>query len=158
MQSKRWKRHGGALVFVLATAGAIDGVLADPTAGPAGLWKTVDDRTGADRSIVRIEDDGKRWSGRIVKSLDPRDDPKATCGKCPGDRKDQPIVGMAILTGLTRSANDARLWEGGEILDPDSGGLYRARIRLSEDGRSLEVRGFLGVSLFGRTQVWRRAE
>jgi uncharacterized protein (DUF2147 family) len=160
MRSNYWKLHRGglALLLVLATAGASDGVLADPATGPAGLWKTVDDRTGADRSIVRIENDGKHWSGRVVKSLDARDDPKATCRKCPGDRKDQPIVGMTILTGLTRSANDARLWEGGEILDPDSGGLYRARMRLSEDGRTLEVRGFLGVSLFGRTQVWQRAE
>lgn len=132
--------------------------LASPGMDPIGLWRTVDDRNGHDRSVIRIDRQGAVLSGRVVRSLDPRDDPAARCGKCPGDRKDQPIVGMALLSGLRPSIADPRLWEGGEILDPDSGSIYRARVRLSEDGRTLEVRGFLGVALLGRTQVWKRAE
>lgn len=143
---------------IMLTCGALGSSLANPLESPIGMWKTVDDKTGAERSIVRIESDGKAWSGRIMKSLDPRDDPKAICNKCPDSRKDQPILGMTILTGLTPSVTDNRLWEGGEILDPDSGSVYKAKMRLSNDGQVLEVRGFLGVSLFGRTQVWKRAE
>ncbi|MCU0774434.1 MAG: DUF2147 domain-containing protein [Ideonella sp.] len=147
-----------AITMVALWFCAVASCLADAGLDPTGSWRTVDDRTGQDRSVIRIERQGDLLSGRVVRSLDPRDDPAARCVKCPGDRKDQPIVGMAILSGLRPSTSNVRLWEGGEILDPDSGSVYRARVRLSEDGRTLEVRGFLGMALFGRTQVWKRAE
>ena len=125
---------------------------------PEGVWRTIDDRTGAPRSEVRVDVRDGVLTGRVVRGLLPGEAQDGRCAKCPGERKDQPINGMAILTGLRAAGGDPRTWEGGEILDPDSGSVYRARVRLDESGRLLEVRGFIGVSLFGRTQTWQRAE
>jgi len=123
---------------------------------PEGLWRTLDDRTGVPRSEVRVDVRNGVLTGRVVRGLIPGEPQDGRCVKCPGERKDQPIIGMAILTGLRAASGDLRNWEGGEILDPDSGSVYRARVRLDESGRLLEVRGFVGVSLFGRTQTWQR--
>lgn len=125
---------------------------------PEGLWRTIDDQTGAPRSEVRIEVRDGVLTGRVVRGLLPGDTQTRKCVKCPGARKDQPIVGMAILTGLRASRGDPQTWEGGEILDPDSGSVYSARVRLDKSGKVLEMRGFVGVSLFGRTQKWQRVE
>jgi uncharacterized protein (DUF2147 family) len=121
---------------------------------PVGTWKQYDDRKGDVRSIVRIEASGNELVGSILKVF-PRPgepaDPK--CEKCPDDFKDKPVVGLRFLWGLTGSG---RAWDGGRILDPDEGKIYRVKLRLSEDGKTLDVRGFIGVSLFGRTQHWVR--
>jgi uncharacterized protein (DUF2147 family) len=114
---------------------------------PEGLWKNIDDKTGAPRSEIKIE-----------RSLRPDEDPAAKCTKCSGELKDRAIVGMAILTGLKVSADDPSIWEGGNILDPDSGSQYRARILIAPGGKTLEMRGYLGAPLFGRSQTWLRAE
>lgn len=127
-------------------------------ADPVGLWHTVDDSTGKARAVVRIERNGSVLTGTLVKVLDPSAPNDARCEKCPGERRNNPIVGLIILTGLRQRAADRSTWDGGEILDPDSGTLYRARVRLSDDDRHLEVRGFVGIALLGRTQIWRRAE
>jgi uncharacterized protein (DUF2147 family) len=122
-----------------------------------GQWTTRDDTTGKPRALVRIEAHGSTLTGRIESLLDPDDPPDARCAACAGERKDQPVVGMTFLTGLRPVAGAPDLWEGGEILDPDNGRVYRARIRLRADGNTLEVRGYLGVPMFGRSQLWRRA-
>jgi uncharacterized protein (DUF2147 family) len=67
------------------------------------------------------------------------------------------VLGMTFLTGLKREA-DAAVWSGGEILDPDTGSIYRSKATLTENGARLEVRGYIGFALLGRTQVWQRAE
>jgi uncharacterized protein (DUF2147 family) len=124
---------------------------------PAGLWRTVDDKTGKERSVVRIVDNGGVFEGKVEKLLNrqPDDDPDGLCRKCEGERKDKPIVGMTILWGLK---NDGEQFTGGEILDPKNGKIYRAKMKLLEGGRKLEVRGYIGVSLLGRSQTWHREQ
>ena len=126
------------------------------TATPAGLWKTIDDDTGTERSFVRIVEIDGEFRGTVEKIFDrPDDHPDHLCDKCKGDRKDKPVVGMTILWGLKDAGG---VWKGGEILDPDNGKTYRCKMTLSEDGNELNVRGFIGFSLFGRTQTWHRLE
>jgi hypothetical protein len=132
-----------------------------PAPTPAGLWKTFSDSTGEAEALVRIESvhdelHGDEWRGRVVKVFSPpAPKPDPVCERCDGELKNKPVVGLTIIQGL--HADGAGL-SGGTILDPDSGTVYRCRMRLAEDGRKLEVRGFVGVALFGRTQVWSRAE
>jgi uncharacterized protein (DUF2147 family) len=125
---------------------------------PAGLWKTIDDETGQEKSLVRIIDNDGIVSGRVEKSL--VNDPKSikVCNLCTDDRKDKMIVGMEIIRGVSRSKETDGLWDGGEILDPQKGKLYRVRLTPIEGGRKLEVRGYIGLPLVGRTQTWLRAE
>jgi uncharacterized protein (DUF2147 family) len=124
---------------------------------PAGLWRTIDDKTGKERSVVRIEEVDGAYQGRIEQLLNrqPDDDPNGLCRKCEGERKDKPVVGMTILWGLKKSGDQ---YTGGEILDPKSGTIYRAKMMLRDGGRKLEVRGFIGVSLLGRSQTWVREQ
>ncbi|MBI1397633.1 MAG: DUF2147 domain-containing protein [Betaproteobacteria bacterium] len=124
---------------------------------PVGLWKTVDDHTHKARSLVRIVEVGGELQGRVEELLNrqPDDDPDGLCRKCPGERKDQPIVGMTILWGLKRDDDE---YDGGEILDPKNGKTYRCKMHVIDGGRRLEVRGYIGISLIGRTQTWVRVE
>lgn len=125
-------------------------------ASPAGLWKTIDDKTGKEKSIVKISESGGVISGSIEKLLDPNVKKDAVCGECPDDRKGKPIAGLNIMRGLRQSSDDADVWEGGNILDPKNGKVYKARIKVIEGGKKLELRGYLGP--FYRTQVWLKAD
>jgi uncharacterized protein (DUF2147 family) len=127
---------------------------AEPT--PVGLWKTIDDNTGQPRGLVRIREVNGRYEGRVEKGF-PRPDEKEPprCEKCDGARRNQPVLGMTILWGLTKQGDE---YQGGEILDPESGKIYRAKMALSDGGKKLEVRGFIGISLLGRSQTWLREE
>lgn len=119
---------------------------------PVGDWKTVDDKTGKPRAIVRIYENNGELFGRIEKILDPaRVDRK--CDKCTDDRKDQPVAGMIIVRRMKQSGNE---YQGGDILDPDNGSVYRCKFKMVNGGKQLSVRGYLGFSLFGRSQTWTR--
>jgi uncharacterized protein (DUF2147 family) len=96
--------------------------------------------------------------GRIERVLLPSDKEHPYCRWCPDELKNAPFLGMTILRGLRPSASDPRSWSGGKVLDPDSGRIFDARIRLGSDGQSLELRGFSGSEIFGRTEIWRRAD
>ena len=123
---------------------------------PTGLWRTVDDKTGKERALVRIVENNGVYEGKVEKIFSqPDDDPQHLCRKCEGARKDQPIVGMTIVWGLRK---DGDQYTGGEILDAKEGKTYRFKMKVIEGGRKLEVRGFIGVSLFGRSQTWSREE
>ncbi|WP_347989421.1 DUF2147 domain-containing protein [Methylomonas sp. AM2-LC] len=121
-----------------------------------GLWAQIDEKDNRLNSVVRIETNNNILQGVIVKGF-----PKpgktlntdALCNLCPGEFKDKPLLGLRLLWGLTGSGN---IWDGGQILDPDNGEIYRAKLMLSEDGTSLNVRGYVGIELFGRTQIWQR--
>jgi uncharacterized protein (DUF2147 family) len=123
---------------------------------PAGVWKTIDDATGKEKSLVRIVESGGVYSGRIEKLLDPDSPKDATCKECKDDRKDKPVVGMTILRNVKANADDKSVFEGGDILDPNNGKVYRVRLRPFDEGRKLEVRGYLGP--FYRNQTWLRVE
>lgn len=120
---------------------------------PEGLWTTIDDKTGKPRAQVQVNLVGGQLSGKIIK-IYPEAGDTGICSKCPGAFKNQAIEGIIFLWGLKK--NGENTWEGGHILDPKSGKVYRAKLKLS--GNRLQVRGYLGVSLLGRTQTWQRKE
>lgn len=123
-------------------------------ASPVGVWRSIDDKTKKERSIIRITESNGELQGVVEKIFDqPGDDPAHLCKECKGELKDKPIIGMKILWGLKK---DGSAWTGGEILDPKNGRVYKAKVTPSVDGKSLDVRGFIGVSLIGRTQTWLR--
>lgn len=122
---------------------------------PAGLWRTVDDNTGKPRSLVRIQENNGEFSAVIEKGLLATDTPDAVCDKCKDERKGQRIVGMTIVKGIKLIDGH---YEGGEILDPENGKTYRCLMKLDSTGNQLEVRGYIGISLIGRSQNWTRVE
>lgn len=147
-----------AVPVLAATALALAAPLlrADPAASPVGLWKNVDDETGKPKALIRISEKEGVFSGRIEKILTDRTD--AVCDRCTDERKDQPVQGMTIVTGMKRDVAEADRYDGGRILDPNNGKVYRSQMRLVENGRKLEVRGYIGMPLLGRTQTWIREE
>lgn len=119
--------------------------------GVEGVWVTQDDETGKQKSEVRLyRQDGKLY-GKIEKLLLPEDKGKV-CTACSGAEKGKPIEGMLILKGLRL---EGQTWEDGTILDPKSGKVYDCYVELMDDN-TLKVRGYLGFSLLGRTQIWKR--
>ncbi len=120
---------------------------------PACLWTTVDDRTHMPRGTIRIYEQNGVFSGRIESSFKP-EELTERCDKCSGDRKDAPVIGLVIMRGMRRQGSE---YEGGDILDPDTGSVYRCRFTLGSGGQKLFLRGYLGLSIFGRTQTWTRA-
>lgn len=118
-----------------------------------GKWKTIDDNTGEARSIIEIyEEEGKVY-GKIADLIDPKKE-NPICDKCSGEDKDEPIRGLVIIKGLEKDGDE---YNSGKILDPESGKLYKCYITL-EDEDVLKVRGYIGISLLGRTQYWQRVK
>jgi uncharacterized protein (DUF2147 family) len=136
-------------LYLLALTGA-----AFAQATPVGLWKTVDDETKQEKSLVRVTDAGGVVSGRIEKLLDPTKQ-DARCDKCSDARKDKPVTGMTIIEGV-RKSEDGSHWDGGTILDPNNGKTYKVRLTPKDGGKTLEVRGFIGFLY--RNQTWQRVE
>ena len=124
---------------------------------PVGLWKTISDKDGSITSEVRVVDNGGVLSGRIEKTYRADVKADAKCDLCKDDRKDQPIIGLEIIRGLTKTAGKD-VWEGGTVVDPDNGTVYKLKMTPIDGGKKLEVRGFVGFSVFGRTQTWIRAQ
>lgn len=123
---------------------------------PTGLWRNIDDATGKPRAMVRITESNGKLQGKIEKVFPaPNEDANPTCKKCEGPLKDAPVIGLTILSGL---AKDGDQYGGGQILDPDNGKTYRSQLRLIENGKKLEVRGYIGTPLLGRSQTWVREE
>jgi uncharacterized protein (DUF2147 family) len=145
------RRASVALALVIAAYAVAPAAQIDLTS-PVGTWRIIDDKTGKPRSVISIyEQDGKIF-GRIERSLRPGVEP-GTCVKCTDERKDQPLIGMVFMRDLKLVDGEYR---DGDILDPDNGSVYRCRLRLVDGGKKVIVRGFLGISLFGRTQTWER--
>ena len=129
---------------------------AQASESPVGVWRTIDDKTGKEKSLVRIVEANGELRATIEKLFrEPHEEPNPNCDKCPGERKNKPVLGMMIMTGLKKSGSE---YDGGEILDPANGKTYRVKMWTAEGGKKLNVRGFIGVSLLGRTQVWVRDE
>lgn len=136
------------LLTLLATSAMAESMSAE------GQWRTIDDETGEAKSIVRVFNEGGELKGQIVELLNPSE-PNPKCTKCKGDRKNKPIEGMVFLWGLQREGDE---WVDGSILDPGNGKEYSAKLKVIDNGSKLEVRGYKGFSLLGRTQVWHRVE
>ena len=142
-----------AVAFVLATAS----VLAMAQNTPAGLWRTIDDDGKTEKSTVRITVANGVYTGKVEHITDPAK-AEEKCVKCEDDRKDKPIVGMVIINDVKQDAEEPGLYAGGLILDPAKGATYKVRLKPIEGGKKLEVRGYIGSPMFGRTQTWIRAE
>jgi uncharacterized protein (DUF2147 family) len=125
---------------------------ADDMRSPIGVWKTVDDKTGTARALVRIYAVDGKYFGRIEESFTPGAESRR-CSVCTDERKDQPIIGLIIVRNMVPRDGE---FAGGDILDPDNGSVYRCKFHLEHDGAVLVVRGFIGISLLGRSQVWQR--
>jgi uncharacterized protein (DUF2147 family) len=126
-------------------------------ATPVGVWKTIDDKTKTERAQIRIVEVDGVLSGRIERLLAPDAKQDAVCDKCSDDRKDRPIVGMEILRGV-KKADGENLWDGGTILDAGEGKVYKVRLTPADGGKKLDVRGYVGMPMLGRTQTWIRIE
>ena len=122
---------------------------------PAGTWHTIDDETGKPSAEVRISSKPNgELIGVVVKGLmPPKDNDEANCSKCTDDRKDKPKIGMEIIRGAKQTAG-TNLWEGGNILDPNNGKIYKLRMAPLDGGGKLQIRGYSGP--FYRTQIWNR--
>ena len=131
------------LLFVASTAIA---------QGPVGLWKTIDDETNQAKSHVEIYEVNGKLHGKVVKLL--KDASTSVCENCTGDKKNQPIEGMEILTGLTTYKD---YWSYGKILDPANGKTYKCSAWMEGDDQ-LKLRGYIGISALGRNQVWHRVK
>ncbi len=116
-------------------------------------WQTIDDKTGEKKAIVQLTESGDKVSGKIIKVMDARE-AKALCVKCPGNLKNKPVEGLQILTGLKSSGNNE--WSDGKLVDPESGKTYSGKLTLSDNGKSLKLRGYVGSPVFGRSQTWQR--
>jgi len=122
-----------------------------PNHSVVGKWKTIDDQTGKAISIVEIFEHNGKIYGKVHEILDPKGKGRS-CVNCTGSDKNKPILGMTVIKGLVKDGNE---YNGGKILDPKSGNLYKCYITL-ESADKLKVRGYIGVSVIGRTQYWYR--
>lgn len=125
-------------------------------ASPVGLWKNIDDESGKPKALIRITESNGELKGRIEKLFkSPGEDQNPKCDKCDGALKDQPVLGMTILSGMKRDGDE---YNGGNILDPNNGKVYRSKLSLIEGGKKLNVRGYIGIPMLGRSQTWLREE
>ena len=145
------------LVVACLLAGTALAAAAQATS-PAGLWRTIDDNTKKDKSLVRIVEASGVYTGKVEKIVDPDSPKDAVCKDCSDERKDKPVVGMTIVRNVKASADDKAVFEGGDILDPNNGKVYRVKLKLIDNGSKLDVRGYIGTPMLGRTQTWIRAE
>ena len=129
------------------------GAAETPTA--AGVWQQVGD-DGNVGALVTITEENGVYVGRLSHLyLGPDDDPNPICTECPGDRRNQPLLGLVFIEKMKQSGLD---YEDGKILDPESGKIYSANMHLSPDGTKLNVRAYLSLSIFGRSQTWNRLQ
>jgi uncharacterized protein (DUF2147 family) len=122
---------------------------------PAGLWQAVDEDTKQPTGWFLITEHNGVYNGIIAKMyLKPGEDPNVVCSQCKDDRRDHPWLGLEIIRGMQREADEK--YGGGTILDPRDGKVYKATMKLSEDGQTLIVRGYVGFELLGENQYWTR--
>ncbi|MCE4514027.1 DUF2147 domain-containing protein [Xanthomonas hortorum pv. vitians] len=141
--------------LMLALPLAAASLLAQAADSPVGRWKTIDDETGKPKSVVQIEQTGNgTLSGKVVDILQSDKGPNPLCDKCDGAQEGKPIKGMTILWGL--KPDGTAVWSGGSVLDPAKGKTYKAKVTLTDGGKKLQMRGYVGIEALGRTQTWIR--
>ena len=151
-----WRVLLAAIACVVALAVAPTYGASEAALSPVGDWITPDPETGKPRSIVRIEAQGEVLIGRVIKGLSGHDRPGSVCSLCVDDRKGQPLLGMDIIRDARKSESESELQWFGEILDPSTGKSFKLRLRMVDDGKTLELRAYKGSPMFGRTIEWQR--
>lgn len=123
---------------------------------PVGKWKTIDDETNKPKSIIEISADEKGvLTGKIIQLFkEPNEEQNPLCDKCEGEDHNKPVIGLKIMWDMTKESDNK--WENGKIMDPKKGKTYKCKLTLTDEGKKLQVRGFIGFSLLGRTQTWER--
>ena len=153
MQKKSIRKGILGLVLSLASVTAFSATI-------EGFWHSIDDRTGEQLSIVEIRKgaDG-RYHGKIAYRYPvPGGVALTHCTKCPPPYTNQPIVGLEFFSGFKQDEKNPNLYVDGRVLEPKSGKIYKGKANLSADGKRLRLRGYVGVSALGRTQVWIRTD
>lgn len=141
----------GLLALTIASISQTVLAQADPV---IGTWKTIDDKTGQAKSLVKIDIVNGELQGTVIQTFpNPSETPITHCTLCSDARKNQPIIGMKIMSGLKQDKTG--YWSGGEILDPKEGKIYKVKLS-TDDGKKLDVRGYIGIALIGRTQTWQK--
>jgi uncharacterized protein (DUF2147 family) len=130
------------------------GAPGDSFASPVGRWKTIDDATGKAKSIVAIREENGKLHGTIETLFDPPVS-HPTCYLCSGEMKDRPLVGLEVLWGFRQEGNQ---WSSGQVLDPETGKIYRASLALEDGGKKLRLHGYIVIPWIGRTEHWQRAD
>jgi uncharacterized protein (DUF2147 family) len=146
------KGIASAAVTLVAVASRDAHADAAPTP-EVGVWQTYDDKTGEANGAIRMYVQDGKLNG-VVERLRAGTRADLKCTKCSGAQKDKPVLGLVIVWGLQK---DGDSWSGGTILDPDTGDTYRCTVKFVAPDK-LELRGYIGIPLFGRTQVWRRSQ
>jgi uncharacterized protein (DUF2147 family) len=149
MTANRWLGLA-ALTVLFASSAFAEAV------SPVGRWTTIDDETKKPKSVIAIYEENGKLYGKIEKLFrEPTEEQNPVCDKCEGALKNQPILGMVILKDLQKDDDE---WSGGTIMDPGNGKTYKCKIAVEDGGKKLKVRGYIGLSLLGRTQHWVRTE
>lgn len=146
-----WRR----LIYVLALIAPASASWAQTT--PVGLWKTYDKETRQESALVRIVESAGELTGAVEQILGPFK-ADAVCEKCTDERKSKPIVGMTVLANVRRNVDDPSKWDGGTVLEVKTGKVYKVQLYVTEGGKTLDVRGYVGTPMLGRTQQWRRVD
>ena len=147
------KQYALGLAFTCFISASASAQSNDPA---IGVWKTIDDKTNQPASLIKIEEVNGSLEGVIIKTFPrPNETPLVSCNLCKDELKDKPIIGLKIMSGLKQEKPGFR--SGGKILDPKEGEYYKVKLS-TEDGKKMDVRGYIGVPMLGRTQVWYKAE
>ena len=142
-----------AAAFASIVVAAGQALSAEPT--PVGLWQAVDDDTKQPTGWFLIRDHGGVYDGIIAKMfLKPGEDPNEPCVQCKDDRHNHPWLGLEIIRGMKPEGENK--YGSGTILDPRDGKIYKATMKVTPDGQTLIVRGYIGFELLGQNQYWTR--
>ncbi len=156
MNSKQLCSIAFVLVSTLSAAVNFSVHAEEASNSPVGLWKNIDDDTGKPKALIRITEADGVLTGKIEHLFrEPGQDPNPKCTKCDDANKDQPILGMVILVGLKKDGDE---YDGGTILDPNNGKVYKSKLVVEEGAKKLNVRGYIGFSWIGRSQTWVREQ
>ena len=139
------------IILIFLSVFALTGFAANIS--PVGNWTTISDKTDKARSIIKIWQSKGELYGKIIKIYKEPED-RDTCVNCSGKFKNKKVKGLTIMWGLRQTS--VREWRYGKILDPKSGNIYSCEIHVAANGKTLEIRGYIGFSLFGRSQTWIR--